>query len=63
VIRYDPEVEDLEATERKILAIRDGIARAVESGFQPSPSALCRYCSFHDFCPVQGGVTPELPLT
>lgn len=63
VIRYDPEVEDLEATERKILAIRDAIARAVESGFQPSPSALCRYCSFHDFCPVQGGVTPELPLT
>lgn len=63
VIRYDPEVDDLEATERKILAIRDAIARAVESGFQPSPSALCNYCSFHEFCPAQGGVTPEMPAT
>lgn len=61
VITYDPSTEDLLATERKILAIRDAIARAVDTGFQPSPSALCSYCAFHDYCPAQGGVTPVMP--
>lgn len=62
VISYDPVLEDLVATERKILAIRTAIQRAAESGFQASPSALCAYCAFHEFCPAQGGTTPELVL-
>jgi putative RecB family exonuclease len=60
-IAYEPEAEELLATERKILAIRDAIARAVDDGFSPSPSALCAWCSFHDLCPSQGGVAPPLP--
>ena len=39
----------------------DEIARAVDEGFRPSPSALCAWCAFHDYCPSQGGTTPALP--
>lgn len=60
-ISYEPESEELLATERKVLAIRDAIARAVDDGFRPSPSALCSWCSFHEYCPTQGGTTPPLP--
>ena len=60
-ISYEPVAEELQATERKVLAIRDAIARAVDDGFRPSPSALCAWCSFHEFCPSQGGATPPLP--
>lgn len=60
-IAYEPQAEELLATERKILAIRDAITRAVQDGFHPSPSALCSWCSFHDLCPSQGGSTPPLP--
>ncbi|WP_439939937.1 hypothetical protein ACS3YM_08010 [Nocardia sp. N13] len=38
------------------------IRRAHESGdWQPSPSRLCDWCSFHEFCPTKGGVVPPLP--
>ena len=60
-IGYDPAAEELEATERKILAIRDAIRRAVDEGFRPSPSALCDWCAFHDACPSQGGTLPDMP--
>lgn len=60
-IGYEPDAEELLATERKILAIRDAIRRAVDEGFRPSPSALCAWCSFHDACPSQGGTLPEMP--
>lgn len=61
-ISYEPVVEELQATERKVLAIRDAIARAVDDGFRPSPSSLCGWCSFHEYCPTQGGTTPPLPV-
>lgn len=60
-INYEPIADELIATERKVLAIRDAITRAVDDGFRPSPSALCAWCSFHDYCPSQGGTTPPLP--
>lgn len=60
-ISYEPVAEELQATERKVLAIRDAITRAMDDGFRPSPSALCAWCSFHEFCPSQGGATPPLP--
>ncbi len=62
IIHYDPVAEDLEATERKILAIREAISRAISAGFQPSPSGLCSYCAFHEFCPAQGGTPPPMPI-
>lgn len=60
-IGYDPDADELLATERKILAIRDAIRRSVDDGFRPSPSALCDWCSFHDVCPAQGGTLPDMP--
>lgn len=61
VISYDPTDAELLATERKILAIHEAIGRAVEDGFSPSTSALCGYCSFHEYCPAQGGSEPPFP--
>ena len=60
-IGYEPDADELLATERKIVAIRDAIRRAVDDGFRPSPSALCDWCSFHFACPAQGGTIPDMP--
>lgn len=62
VLRYEPDEADLLSTERKVLALRDAIARAAESGtFAPSPSRLCDWCSHRDLCPSWGGTPPPLP--
>jgi putative RecB family exonuclease len=61
-LRYQPEVTDLIATEKRILAIRSAIERAADTGiFPPSPSRLCGWCSFKDLCPAFGGAPPDLP--
>lgn len=52
-----------EPTEQAIRALRNKIAaiwRAVETAceredFRPRPGPLCNWCSFHAFCPAQGG--------
>ncbi|MBK9740132.1 MAG: PD-(D/E)XK nuclease family protein [Actinobacteria bacterium] len=62
VLRYEPTEDDLRATERKILALRDAIARAADAGqFDPSPSRLCDWCSHKALCPAWGGSPPPLP--
>lgn len=62
VLRYQPDEEDLESTQRKVLALRDAIARAADAGrFDPSPSRLCDWCSHRALCPAQGGTAPPLP--
>jgi putative RecB family exonuclease len=62
VIRYEPDVADLEATERKIRALWSAINAAHESGnWQPNPSKLCDWCDFKRYCPEFGGTPPELP--
>jgi len=60
-IGYDPDAEELLATERKILAISSAISHAAENGFSPSPSALCDWCSFQTVCPTFGGTPPPMP--
>ena len=61
-LRYAPDVEELEATERKILAIRSAINRAGLTGsFDPTPSKLCDWCAFRALCPAKGGTPPPLP--
>ena len=61
-LRYAPDVEELEATERKILAIRSAINRAgVTGAFDPTPSKLCDWCAFRSLCPAHGGTPPALP--
>jgi putative RecB family exonuclease len=62
VLRYEPDEDDLLSTERKILALRDAIARAADAeAFDPSPSRLCDWCSHRALCPSWGGTPPPLP--
>jgi putative RecB family exonuclease len=63
VLRYEPDEADLRATERKVLALWDAIARATERGdWPPSPSKLCDWCDHQALCPAFGGTPPELPV-
>lgn len=62
ILRYEPEEGELLATERKVEAVWAAIRLAEETGdWQPSPSRLCDWCSYHQFCPTKGGTTPPLP--
>ena len=62
ILRYEPDEDDLRATERKVEAVWAAIRLAHETGdWQPSPSRLCDWCSHHQFCPTKGGTVPPLP--
>jgi putative RecB family exonuclease len=62
VLRYAPVEADLVSTQRKVLALRDAIARAADAeAFDPSPSRLCDWCSHRALCPAWGGSPPPLP--
>jgi RecB family exonuclease len=62
ILRYEPDEDDLRATERKVEALWRAIQLARETGdWRPSPSRLCDWCSFHQFCPTKGGTIPPLP--
>lgn len=61
VIRYSPSESDLVATERKIIALRDAIARCVSEGFRPTSGPLCGWCAYKELCPEFGGTPPPLP--
>jgi putative RecB family exonuclease len=62
IVRYEPDEQDLLATERKVEALWRAIRLAQETGdWRPSPSRLCDWCSFHEYCPTKGGTVPPLP--
>ncbi|MBA2532489.1 MAG: PD-(D/E)XK nuclease family protein [Nocardioidaceae bacterium] len=64
VLRYQPDEQDLVATERKVNALWSAIERAAQSGrWLPRQSALCGWCDHRALCPVWGGTTPPLPVT
>jgi putative RecB family exonuclease len=51
------------ATERKLIALWDAIAQAIEQrDFPARKSGLCRWCAHQDICPEWGGTPPEMPL-
>ena len=63
IVRYEPDEDDLRATERKVEAIWTAIQLAQQTGdWRPSPSRLCDWCSYHQYCPTKGGVVPPLPV-
>jgi len=63
ILSYDPDEQDLLATERKVQAIWEAVRLAQESGdWQPSPGPLCRWCSHKALCPAYGGTPPPLPV-
>jgi putative RecB family exonuclease len=62
IVRYEPDEQDLLATERKVEALWRAITLAQTTGdWRPSPSRLCDWCSFHPYCPTKGGTVPPLP--
>lgn len=55
-LTVDPTETELRATQAKVQALWDAIERATASGdWQPRPSRLCDWCSFHALCPEFGG--------
>ena len=61
-LRYEPTQNDLEVTEKKILALRAAIAHSADQqSFPPTPSKLCGWCSFKPICPAFGGTPPPIP--
>ena len=62
VVRYCPDAAELEATERKVVALWAAISAARASGdWRPRKSRLCGWCSFKALCPEWGGTPPPLP--
>ena len=59
---YCPDEADLRATERKVQAIWDAVARATERAEWPAtPGPVCGWCSYRALCPAYGGSPPPLP--
>jgi len=62
-IAYDPDLADLEAVERKLLALWEAIQRALATGEWPANrNRLCDWCSYQALCPAFGGTPPPYPL-
>jgi putative RecB family exonuclease len=62
MVSYEPDEQDLLATERLVEAIWHAIERARSSGeWLPNPSWACGWCSFQDHCPTFGNEPPPLP--
>ena len=62
MVSYEPDEQDLLATERLVEAIWHAIERARSSGeWLPNPSWACSWCSFQDHCPTFGNEPPPLP--
>lgn len=62
VISYQPDIADLQATERKVEALFAAIRRAYEQAdWRPKKSRLCDWCNHKSRCPEWGGVLPPIP--
>lgn len=62
LVSYEPDEQDLLATERQVEAIWRAVSEAEASGdWQPSRSFMCTWCSFKELCPEFGGTPPPLP--
>ncbi|WP_332663611.1 PD-(D/E)XK nuclease family protein [Aeromicrobium sp.] len=62
-LTYEPDEQELLATERKLLALWAAIERAIElRDFPPRKSGLCGWCAHKALCPEFGGTPPEMPF-
>jgi len=62
-LTYQPSESDLRATERKLVALWDAIAHAIElRDFPPRRNGLCSWCAHQEICPEWGGTPPEMPV-
>jgi putative RecB family exonuclease len=61
-LTYEPDEQELLATERKLVALWTAIERAIElRDFPPRKSGLCGWCAHKALCPEFGGTPPEMP--
>ncbi len=62
VVSYQPDEDDLRATERLVQALWRAIETARDTGdWQPSPGYACTWCSYQAHCPAFGNQPPPLP--
>jgi putative RecB family exonuclease len=62
LVSYEPDEQDLVATERLVEALWRAIRTARETGeWVPHKSWACSWCSFKAWCPEWGGTPPPLP--
>jgi putative RecB family exonuclease len=55
-ITTEPSEQSIRALKNKLRALWQAIAMACErEDFRPRPGPLCNWCSFHAYCPAQGG--------
>lgn len=60
ILRYEPDEQDLIATERKLNALWKAVERATDLDHWPAkPSRLCGYCAHRDRCPAWAEETPS----
>lgn len=58
-ISVTPSEQTIRALQTRTSAIWKAVERACEQeDFRPKPGRLCNWCSFHDYCPAQGGTLP-----
>jgi RecB family exonuclease len=63
LVTYEPDEQDLLATERLVEALWRAIRTARETGeWVPHKSWACSWCSFKAWCPEWGGTPPPLPV-
>ena len=63
VLRYEPDEDDLRATERNVTAVWEAIRYAAQTGdWRPRTSRTCGWCDFKPLCPAWGGTPPPLPV-
>lgn len=61
-LRFEPTEGDLISFEHKVRALWRAILQQADKGEWPArPGRLCQWCSFHAYCPAQGGVLLPLP--
>jgi putative RecB family exonuclease len=62
VVSYEPDEQDLLATQRLVEALWRAIETARHTrDWQPSPGYACTWCSYQALCPAFGGEPPPLP--
>jgi putative RecB family exonuclease len=58
-----PTDQTIRALERKVIALWSAVERCCErDDFRPSPSKLCDWCSFQEWCPAFGGDPATAPM-
>ena len=56
IIEANTSAQTVAGVEKKVSAVWAAVERACATeDFRPRTSVLCNYCSFHEFCPEQGG--------